>query len=262
MNATCATCGQPLSPSAKFCRFCGAPVEAHEEPAAPVRPEAPRTPPPPVVAPAQRDTPPPQNVTPPPPRRQTPWRITALVLLVLAVVGAGAYAATQLTGGESEGTSGPSTNAASTPPTAPPSNKARPADKQRRGTNQGGNAANAPHGQKASPGATSTVPDDWPSGTSAWAVFLGSEKTRSAAQSVVNDELGNPPKANGGVLYSSSYSSLNRGYWVAFVGPFSTLARAKRALPQYCETVPDAYTRFVNGAPSARNPSSEPPFTC
>jgi hypothetical protein len=80
------------------------------------------------------------------------------------------------------------------------------------------------------PGATAT-PDsssqvgEWPEGETAYTVIVRSSKSRSAAESTAEDLASQGKDA--GVLRSDDFSSLNAGYWVAFVGQYDSASQAR-----------------------------------
>jgi hypothetical protein len=83
--------------------------------------------------------------------------------------------------------------------------------------------------------------DGWPDNVAGWAVILSSNKVRSNAQTLAASE-------SGGVLYSSDYPNLTPGYWVVFIGPFSSESDARAALPTFTDSHPDAYVRYIDGS--------------
>lgn len=95
-------------------------------------------------------------------------------------------------------------------------------------------------GQKASAGEGGAT-DGWPDNQAGWAVILSSNTVRSNAEELAASE-------SGGVLYSSDYPDLTPGYWVVFIGPFSSESDARAALPAYTDSHPDAYVRYIDGS--------------
>lgn len=81
----------------------------------------------------------------------------------------------------------------------------------------------------------------WPDGQAGWAVILSSNKVLSNARALAASE-------SAGILYSSDYPNLTPGYWVVFIGPFSSESDARAALPTYSDSHPDAYVRYVDGS--------------
>lgn len=96
-------------------------------------------------------------------------------------------------------------------------------------------------------GSTTIIP--WPSGEDGYSVFLKSTPTSegrgpadSAAQRAISNGL-----RDVGVLNSSSYSSLNPGYYVTFTGVYDTRNEAENALPRARNSgFPTAYVREVS----------------
>jgi hypothetical protein len=83
----------------------------------------------------------------------------------------------------------------------------------------------------------------WPSGKSAWTVILKSASSKADA-----DKRAKELQAQGksvGVLNSSDYSSLRKGYWVVFSGQYEKKEDAQSAANGFKSTVPEAYARFV-----------------
>ena len=88
----------------------------------------------------------------------------------------------------------------------------------------------------------------WPSGTDGFTVVLkstpvaeGRGPAESAAQQALNNGL---PEV--GILSSSSYSTLNSGYYVTFTGVYDTQNEAENALPRARQSgFPTAYVREV-----------------
>jgi hypothetical protein len=88
----------------------------------------------------------------------------------------------------------------------------------------------------------------WPSGRSGYTVILDSipqSRGRSAAEARAREAIADGlPQV--GVLNSSLYSSLNRGYWVVFTGIYDTEAQAVAAVPNArANGWPVAYPREI-----------------
>jgi hypothetical protein len=98
---------------------------------------------------------------------------------------------------------------------------------------------------------TTTNGDDiiaWPAGTDGYSVFLRStpiSEGRGPADAAARDAIdAGLPQV--GVLTSSSYDSLNPGYYVTFTGVYTTREQAQAALPNARnEGFPTAYVRRV-----------------
>lgn len=88
----------------------------------------------------------------------------------------------------------------------------------------------------------------WPSGRSGYTVILDSipqSRGRAAAEARAREAIADGlPQV--GVLNSSLYSSLNRGYWVVFTGVYDTEAQAVAAVPNArAKGWPVAYPREI-----------------
>ena len=91
--------------------------------------------------------------------------------------------------------------------------------------------------------------DDWPVDQSGFAVIMASKDsatfTREDAQATA-DEATAAGVQMVGILDSSSFPSLNPGYWAVYSGPFSTLGEAKIAADEIrILGYPEAYAREV-----------------
>lgn len=91
--------------------------------------------------------------------------------------------------------------------------------------------------------------DDWPVDQSGFAVIMASKDsatfTREDAQ-LIADEAMVAGVQMVGVLDSSSFPSLNPGYWAVYSGPFNTLDQAKIAADEIrILGYPEAYAREV-----------------
>jgi ribulose bisphosphate carboxylase small subunit len=88
--------------------------------------------------------------------------------------------------------------------------------------------------------------DSWPDEVNAWTVVLASEASKGLAESAVEKAKRVASRGlNIGVLYSSDYSSLRPGYWVAFAGQFDSVEEAQQAAERYRSQFPSTYQRFV-----------------
>ena len=216
---TCPRCGAPLAPDQEWCLSCGAAVGTR-------------------IAPTPR------------------WRLPiVLVGTVLALLVAALVLSLVELGGDPQpvakaptpgATATPSAapddgTAAATPTTAPqpsatpeagatPSPGATPPDQ---GTTEG--EANA----IPTPGGTSTAGGvaQWPAGKTAWTVILASKGSRAEAETEARTA-----GADAGVLHSDDYSSLRKGYWVAFAGQYPDQEAAQAAAEAKGG---DAYARRV-----------------
>jgi SPOR domain len=79
-------------------------------------------------------------------------------------------------------------------------------------------------GATATPDSTSQV-GEWPEGETAYTVIVKSSRSRSAAERAAEDLASQGKDA--GVLRSDDFSSLNPGYWVAFVGQYDSASQAR-----------------------------------
>ena len=89
---------------------------------------------------------------------------------------------------------------------------------------------------------------DWPAGTDGYSVFLSSTPTsqgRGPADAAAREAI-DAGLQEVGVLNSSSYDSLNPGYYVTFTGVYTTQEQAQSALPNArSKGFPTAYVRRV-----------------
>ena len=158
-------------------------------------------------------------------RRRLRWAllgVTAIVAVVVAVV---------VVAGGGDGSSDPSPSAASDARVDQTDDVAPEDDSRSRSGSQGDAIDDGYRG-------------DWPDG-SAYAVILGSERTRGEAASMAKEVL-SATGAGGGILFSSEHANLTPGYWVAYAGPFGSLDEARESLGTFRPLVPDAYTRYVS----------------
>lgn len=91
----------------------------------------------------------------------------------------------------------------------------------------------------------STGADSWPEGTTAWTVVLASTGARGEAESVAA-RAGSAGLGQVGVLFSSNYSSLHDGYWVAYTGVLSQAEARTRQDEARGAGFGDAYAREVS----------------
>lgn len=102
----------------------------------------------------------------------------------------------------------------------------------------------SPSGSSGTVGPISGDHDSWPAGLSAWTVILASESSRDAAEAkALEAEGAGLPQV--GVLYSSNYASLTRGYYVAFTGVLSRTEASVRRVEAQGAGFTDAYVRQV-----------------
>ena len=94
----------------------------------------------------------------------------------------------------------------------------------------------------ASP-ATSTGVAQWPAGRSGWTVVYASTTSKADAEKRAKDFQA--AGQNVGVLESSQYSSLRRGFWVVFSGVYDTQEEAQKAAEGAQGAAPGAYAREV-----------------
>ena len=87
-------------------------------------------------------------------------------------------------------------------------------------------------------------PSSWPADVSAYTVILASERNRAAAEAAAERA---PEGASPGILRSDDYASLEPGYWVAFLGRYTTGTEAQQAAERLQgQGFPDAYPRYVD----------------
>jgi hypothetical protein len=96
---------------------------------------------------------------------------------------------------------------------------------------------------------TTAETSDWPSGRDAFAVILSSDDTEKFTFSSITakkQQAIGKGFDNAGVLNSDDYFTLNPGYWVLFLGPYSSKSAAQAAQPEArAGGYPDAYVRRV-----------------
>lgn len=86
--------------------------------------------------------------------------------------------------------------------------------------------------------------DSWPVGVSGWTVVLTSARTRSEAEAVADRAVAaGLPQA--GVLNSTNYSTLNRGYWVAYTGVLERDEAQSRQVDARASGFGSAYVREI-----------------
>jgi septal ring-binding cell division protein DamX len=93
------------------------------------------------------------------------------------------------------------------------------------------------------PNTTGSTFPDW-SGTDGWTVIIESSKTQSGADTVAT-KAESESLSGVGILQSSNYSSLNGGYYVVFVGEYTSKSDAEAALPDAKSKFSGAYVRKV-----------------
>jgi SPOR domain len=91
--------------------------------------------------------------------------------------------------------------------------------------------------------------NDWPEGTDGFAVLLASKDTEQFDFAFITQQKDAAEAKgydNAGVLNSDDYFTLNPGYWVLYLGPYSTKAAADAAKAEArADGYPDAYVRRV-----------------
>jgi len=105
------------------------------------------------------------------------------------------------------------------------------------------------------PGTTTTQPtptteqNDWPSGTDGWAVLLMSRDNEQFDFAYITQQktaAQNKGISNAGVLNSDDFFTLNPGYWVLYMGPYTSKSAAQAAVPTaVSKGYSDAYVRRV-----------------
>jgi septal ring-binding cell division protein DamX len=101
-----------------------------------------------------------------------------------------------------------------------------------------------PEGGNTDGGTGSTFPD-W-SGTDGWTIIIESSKTQSGAEKVA-DKAQTEGQTGVGILTSSDHPSLNGGYYVVFVGEYTSKSDAEDALDAVKSSFSDAYVRKITG---------------
>jgi septal ring-binding cell division protein DamX len=91
-------------------------------------------------------------------------------------------------------------------------------------------------------GTGSTFPG-WTGADGDYTIIVESAKSKSGAEKVAQkaQDAGESP----GILESSNYSNLNGGYWVVFIGTYSSKSEAQDALDGVRSTFKDAYVRQI-----------------
>jgi hypothetical protein len=92
-------------------------------------------------------------------------------------------------------------------------------------------------------GSGSTFPD-WSGSDGDYTIIIESAKSRSQAEKVAQ-KAQNAGLADVGILNSSSYSSLNRGYQVVFTGVYTSKSDAQDNLDSARAEFKDAYVRQI-----------------
>lgn len=91
--------------------------------------------------------------------------------------------------------------------------------------------------------------NDWPSGTDGWAVLLMSRSTQQYDYAYITQQktaAEDKGISNAGVLNSDDFPTLNPGYWVLYMGPYTSRAAAQAAVPTaVAGGYSDAYVRNV-----------------
>lgn len=87
--------------------------------------------------------------------------------------------------------------------------------------------------------------DSWPEGRTAWTVVLASASSRGEAESVA-DRANSAGLPQAGVLFSSNYASLNRGYWVAYTGVLGKAEAQARQSAARGSGFGSAYARYIS----------------
>jgi len=85
----------------------------------------------------------------------------------------------------------------------------------------------------------------WPAGTAAWTVVLASTASRTEADQVAA-RASSAGLGQVGVLFSSDYSSLSAGYWVAYSGVLDRAETSTRQSEARAAGFGDAYPREIS----------------
>jgi hypothetical protein len=105
--------------------------------------------------------------------------------------------------------------------------------------------AAAPSSTPSSTPTAAAGADSWPAGVTGWTVVLASAASRDEAQRVAaRASSAGLPQA--GVLFSSNYSSLHAGYWVAYTGVLDRAEAGTRQTEARAAGFGDAYARQVS----------------
>jgi hypothetical protein len=87
--------------------------------------------------------------------------------------------------------------------------------------------------------------DSWPAGVTGWTVVLASAASRAEAQGVAA-RASSAGLQQVGILFSSNYSSLHSGYWVAYTGVLDRAEAGARQSEARAAGFGDAYAREVS----------------
>jgi hypothetical protein len=166
-------------------------------------------------------------------RRPRGWRPAAAVIAVVVLVAAAAFAVTLVAVDDDAKDEVAATKAGKATPAAPPS-KTKPKSKSRTR-------------QRTSTPTKGGIPG-WPARRNGFTVVLLSAGDEASAR----DFARNARKADvdAGVLRSDDYSSLEKGFWIVFLGVYKTRAQAERAAARLGGRYSGSYPQFVNGAKS------------
>jgi hypothetical protein len=221
---TCTRCAAPVAEGARFCRACGAPVDAPTTATVAAPPPAD----PPTAAPAPPASPAPA-AAPSEGRGFLPLLIAAIVAFG-ALGGVGSYLLLRDDGNAD-------------------THKPAPGLQDGGGANgSGDDSGTATSASTAAAGPStdeSAVPDDWPDGRAGFTVALASMGDSAGADRMATRarDAGIEP----GVLETGDYGSLTPGYWFVYSGTFETAfeARSIREAAQDAGFA-DAYVTFVS----------------
>jgi len=96
---------------------------------------------------------------------------------------------------------------------------------------------------------STTEQNDWPPGEDGWAVLLMSRDTEQYDYAYITNQktiAEGKGISNAGVLNSDDFFTLNPGYWVLYMGPYSSKSAALAAVPTaVAKGYSDAYVRRV-----------------
>lgn len=159
-------------------------------------------------------------------RRPSSWKpAVAIVAVVVAALGAGFAALVAA----SDDDSGPPAKASTPAPTAtggsPAPSATTPAEPRR---------------------ATGDTPSAWPANTNGYTVILLTTGDRAGAAAAARTLRQQGVEV--GVLESSRYPSLPKGYWNVFYGAYPTRAGAEATAARLKGNYPGAYPQYVEGA--------------
>lgn len=103
--------------------------------------------------------------------------------------------------------------------------------------------SSVPNSHQIKPDRARSSHSSWPIGKSAWTVVVLSTTSKAQAQMKARSLAGS--SASVGVLNSSDFPSLRRGYWVVYSGQFASQAQAQSHARSLGSSAPGAYPRHI-----------------